>query len=343
MNSPKISLIVTIYQVEQYLERCIHSVLNQTFKDFELILVDNGSTDGSSEICNYYKGKDERIKFIQKSHGSIASGRNFGLKYATGQLIQFMDADDSIAPIMLQKMYSNYIQSNSDLITCGYQKMYLNERNEEYFVKCEVEDQTYNKTEFLSVCAKYCQNFILYFVWNKLYRADVIRSKDIWFDENITRSEDVLFNLEYIKHANSFSFIKEPLYLYNRSNVNSITKGFEIKDVEMQNITYERFRDYLYEQGVYHSNEQYLEHQYAVTMFSLVAQAYMTSKDVPKKVRRAYLKSILDNQWTQKAMRYFSYSGLLTNLIKYKVYKSINTTDSIFRVYFFLKRGKLVD
>ena len=343
MNSPKISLIVTIYQVEQYLERGIQSVLNQTFKDFELILVDNGSTDGSTEICNKYKEKDERIKFFQKSHGSIASGRNFGLKHATGQFIQFMDADDFIAPSMLQKMYTNCIQSNSDLITCGYQKMYLNEKDDEYFVKCEVEDQIYSKTEFLSVCAKYCENFILYFVWNKLYRADVIRNNGIWFDENITRSEDILFNLEYIKNANSFSFINEPLYIYNRSNVNSITKGFQIKDVEVQSTTYDRIRNYLYEQGVYHSNEQYLEHQYAVTMFSLVAQAYMTSKDVPKKVRRAYLKSILENQWTQKALRYFSYSGLLTTLIKYKIYKSINTTDSIFRVYFFLKRGKLTD
>ncbi|WP_088041613.1 glycosyltransferase [Bacillus sp. EAC] len=343
MNSPKVSIIVTIYQVEKYLERCIQSILNQTFKDFELILVDNGSTDGSTEICDKYKKKDARIKFVKKNYGSISSGRNFGLSFATGEFIQFIDSDDWIDSEMLQKMYDSCIQSNSDLITCGYRKMYLNENNEEYFVKCVVDDQTYSKSEFLSVCAKYCQNFILYFVWNKLYRAEIIKNNGIWFDESITRSEDILFNLEYIKCAESFSFIKEPFYVYNRSNVNSITKSFQIKDVAIQNMTYDRIRDYLNEQGVYHSNEMYLEHQYAVTMFSLVAQAYITSVEVPKKVRLDYIKSILDDRWTQKALRYFSYSGFLTKLIKYKLYKSINTTDSIFRVYFFLKKGKLVD
>nr|WP_263325073.1 glycosyltransferase family 2 protein [Neobacillus sp. Marseille-Q6967] len=343
MRSPKISIIVTIFQVEEYLERCIQSVLNQTFKDFELILVDNGSTDGSSKICNQYKKKDGRIKFVQKNHGSIASGRNFGLKHATGEYIQFMDADDFMAHDMLEKMYHTIFQRNSDLITCGYKKMYVNENDEEYFVNCEVEDRIYNKEEFLPVCAKYCENFILYFVWNKLYRADIIRSNDIRFDESITRSEDVLFNFEFIKNSNRFIFIKESLYIYNRSNVNSTSKGFQIQDVEMQGITYDRIRDYLSKQGVYQSNERHLEHQYAVTMFSLIAQAYITSLKVSNKVRQNYIKSILDNRRTQKALQYYSNSGFLTNIIKYKLYKSISTTDLIFKIYFLLKKGKLID
>ncbi|PLS01116.1 glycosyltransferase family 2 protein [Neobacillus cucumis] len=343
MKIPKISIIVPIYQVEQYLDRCIQSVLNQSFKDFELILVDNGSTDGSSEICNKYGEKDERIKYLQKKHGSIASGRNYGLKHAIGEFIQFLDADDWLTSDMLQKMYDTLLHSHSDLVTCGYQKMYVNELAKEYFVHCEVEDQTYNKKEFLTICAKYCENFILYFVWNKLYRAEIIRNNRIRFDESITRSEDVLFNLDYIKNANRFSFIKEPLYIYNRSNVNSTSKGFQIQDVEMQSITYDRIRAYLYQQGVYPSNERHLEHQYAVTMFSLIAQAYITSLEVSKEVRRNYIKRILGNGSTQKALQYHSKSGFLANIIKFKLYKSIYTTDIIFKFYFFLKGGKLID
>jgi glycosyltransferase involved in cell wall biosynthesis len=343
MKSPKISIIVTAYQVEQYIERCIQSILSQTFKDFEFIIVDNGSSDGSADICHRYKEIDGRIKLIRKKQGSIASGRNFGLEHATGEFIQFMDADDLIADDMLEKMYYTINQGDADLITCGYKKMYVNENEEEYFVYCEVEDRTYSKKEFLPVCAKYCENFILYFVWNKLYRADIIKTNGIRFDESITRSEDVLFNFEYIKYADRFTFIKEPLYIYNRSNVNSTSKGFQIQDVEMQGITYDRIRDYLIKQGVYQSNEPYLEHQYAVAMFSLIAQAYITSLEVPNKVRKNYIRSILINRTTQKALQYFSYSGFLSNIIKYKLFKSINTTDVIFRIYFFLKRGKLAD
>lgn len=343
MKGPKISIIVTIYQVEQYIECCIQSVLNQTFKDFELILVDNGSADGSVSLCQKYKKIDDRIKLVQKNHGSIASGRNFGLEHATGEFIQFMDADDLIADDMLEKMYHAINQGDADLITCGYKKMYINEKAEEYFVHCEVEDRTYKKEEFLPICAKYCENFILYFVWNKLYRTDIIRKNGIRFDESVTRSEDVLFNFEYIKFADRFTFIKEPLYIYNRSNVNSTSRGFQIQDVEMQGITYDRIRDYLIKQGVYQSNEPYLEHQYAVAMFSLIAQAYITSLEVPNKVRRNYIRSILFNRTTQKALQYFSNSGFLSNIIKYKLFKSINTTDIIFRIYFFLKRGKLAD
>ncbi|WP_316569221.1 glycosyltransferase [Neobacillus sp. YIM B06451] len=343
MSNPKISIIITIYQVEQYLVRCIDSVLNQTFKDFELILVDNGSTDGSSHICNKYKQKDSRIKFIQKNHGSIASGRNFGLKHAKGEFIQFMDADDSIDAGMLEKMHQSIVQYNADLITCGYKKMYKNKNAEEYFVSCEVEDRVFKKQDFLSVCAKYCENFILYFVWNKLYRADIIKSNGIWFDESITRSEDVLFNFDYIKKANRFVFIKDPLYIYNRSNVNSTSKGFHIQDVEMQSLTYNRIRNYLIKQGVYQSNERNLEHQYAVAMFSLIAQAYLTSLKVPKKVRRGYIESILQKSCTKKALQHFSNSGFLSNIIKYKLNKSIMFTDFIFSIYFFLKKGKLAD
>lgn len=343
MINPKISIIVTIYQVEQYLEFCIKSVLNQTFKDFELILVDNGSTDRSLEICKKYKMRDHRIKFIEKKHGSIASGRNLGLKIATGEFIQFMDADDLLTHDMLEKMYNRMIQSKSDLITCGYKKMYLNENDREYFVDCVVEDQNYNKDEFLKICAKYCKNFVLYFVWNKLYRAEIIRSNKLYFDESITRSEDVLFNLEYLKSANHFSFLKEPLYIYNRSNVNSTSKGFQIQDVEMQSLTYDRIREYLYQQGVYHRNERDLEHQYAVTMFSLIAQAYITSLEIPRDVRREYLKSILENKDTQKALEYYSYSGFLSSIMKLRMYKSIVIIDLIFKSYFTLKKGNLTD
>lgn len=120
----KISIIVPVYNVEKYLENSIESILNQTFKDFELILVDDGSTDNSGKICDIYEKKDSRIKVIHKNNGGLSSARNAGLDIACGKYVGFIDSDDSIHPRMYEILYDLIKKYESDISCCNYKKIY---------------------------------------------------------------------------------------------------------------------------------------------------------------------------------------------------------------------------
>lgn len=120
----EISIIVPVYNVEKYLENCIESILNQTFKDFELILVDDGSTDNSGKICDIYEKKDSRIKVIHKNNGGLSSARNAGLDIACGKYVGFIDSDDSIHPRMYEILYDLIKKYESDISCCNYKKIY---------------------------------------------------------------------------------------------------------------------------------------------------------------------------------------------------------------------------
>ena len=123
-NRPIISIIVPVYNVESYLERCINSILNQTFKNFELILVDDGSTDKSGEICDSFAGYDKRIRVIHKKNGGLSSARNVGLDVSIGKYIGFVDSDDWIDEFMYEKLYRNMIKTKSDIVICNFSRVY---------------------------------------------------------------------------------------------------------------------------------------------------------------------------------------------------------------------------
>ena len=118
MSKPLLSIIVPVYNVEKYIERCIKSILNQSFTNFELILVDDGSPDNCGKICDEYKKKDSRIKVIHKKNGGLSDARNAGLNIATGKYIGFVDSDDIIHPQMYEKLFNCINKYNSDIVQC---------------------------------------------------------------------------------------------------------------------------------------------------------------------------------------------------------------------------------
>ena len=120
----KISIIVPVYNVESYLSNCIDSILNQTFKDFELILVNDGSTDKSLEICKHYKNMDDRIFIIDKKNGGLSSARNAGLDIIKGEYIGFVDSDDYIHPQMYELLYKQIIENEADISMCEFKKVF---------------------------------------------------------------------------------------------------------------------------------------------------------------------------------------------------------------------------
>ena len=126
---PKISIIVPVYNVEKYLEKCVRSILAQTFTDFELILVDDGSPDSSGAMCDQFAEQDQRVKVIHKENGGLSDARNAGIEIATGEYLGFVDSDDYIADDMYELLYTNIVKEDADLSICGIYDVYEERAN----------------------------------------------------------------------------------------------------------------------------------------------------------------------------------------------------------------------
>lgn len=212
-----VSVIVPIYNVEQYLPRCIESILAQTYKNFELILVDDGSADNCPQICDDYAEKDFRIKVIHKKNGGVSSARNLGISVARGTYIWFVDSDDYIEPVSLQRLFEVQNSHNAELYVFNNRSV------------CEL--STENINDFFR---KYYFTYALGFEpWNKLYKRDIINANNLQFDTQETIGEDLLFNINYYKAIFSSGvkdiyFVGEDYYHYverDNSAMNTASKG----------------------------------------------------------------------------------------------------------------------
>ena len=222
-----ISVIVPIYNVEDYLPKCIDSIISQTYRDLEIILVDDGSTDNCSKICDEYKKKDIRIKVIHKENGGLPSARNTGLDIANGSLIGFVDSDDYIEPTMYEKLYDNMKKNHSDISICNYYK--VNNNRKKIMVK-EIELKEFcsvGRDKFTNIHSKYAT--LMSIAWNKLYKKEIFN--DIRYpDGQIYEDSYIICNL--LEKAKKISFILEPLYYYVYRK-NSIINSFSIKQFDI--------------------------------------------------------------------------------------------------------------
>lgn len=217
--SAMISVIVPVYNAEDFLRRCIDSVLEQSFVDFELILVDDGSTDASGDICDDYENKYSCVRVIHKNNGGQASARNCAVKIARGKFICFVDADDAMHPQMLEKLHS-LVRNSSDCISvCGTKEG----RKADPFL-CE--ERIDYKTEFLSIgedtfMRLFNEPYICWTVWGKLIPATIV--KDFPFTDGRVYEDNAVV-LKWLNAAKSIRYIHEPLYFY-QNNPNGTTKS----------------------------------------------------------------------------------------------------------------------
>lgn len=213
---PKISVIVPIYKVEKYLCRCVDSILNQTFTDFELILVDDGSPDNCGKICDEYESKDSRIHVIHKENGGLSDARNAGLDYATGQYIIFVDSDDFIESDLLEKAY-NTIRKGYDIVSYGFNVIGV-DGNISAIAHSEAgkEFRFEKQADYLNFILKIFINYgVGWAAWSRIYRRDIIQKYNIRFEDNSKIfAEDMYFNLCYLAHIKTMYTMKENPYNY---------------------------------------------------------------------------------------------------------------------------------
>ena len=213
-NQPLITIIVPIYNSQKYLEQCIESIINQTYKNLEIILINDGSEDESLNICNKYKKIDNRIIVINQENSGVSVARNSGLKKASGEWISFVDSDDWIEKKFCEILIKNATENNVDVVFSGYNKVYKDEIS-----KINVSNgvKKYSSEEFLIKVLNVQTSYG--FIHMKLIKKSVINN--IFFESELKVAEDALFNIKLCENVKNFLLVPQALYNY-RINSNSI-------------------------------------------------------------------------------------------------------------------------
>lgn len=250
----KISIIVPIYNSEKYLKQCIESLITQTFKNIEIILINDGSTDKSKQICEEYAVKDDRIKLINKNNEGVSVARNIGIKIATGKYIAFIDSDDWLEPIYLETLYNEISKNNADLVICNYNIIRRNKKIKNIkfpknnFLKSKEELQCIQAAILslkITTFSLLNQNFYgAGVLWNKLYKREIIEKYNLKFNMEKIKAifEDVIFNYNYIEQINSLQIINETLYNY-RTLQNSATRAFNKDILQINQIVFKDIKE----------------------------------------------------------------------------------------------------
>lgn len=225
MERQKISIIVPVYKVEAFLDRCVQSIADQTYRNLEIILVDDGSPDNCPAICDIWAEKDSRIKVIHKTNGGLSDARNAGMAIVTGELMGFVDSDDWIAPEMYQLLYENMQQNDSDISACGVQMVWEDGAPSRPLTKAG--HCVLNQEDAMRAIIE--ESWLKQPVWYKLYKTALIR--DIPFPVG-KYHEDVFWSYQAVGRAEKVSVFDTPCYFYLQRGNSIMSDGYSLKRLD---------------------------------------------------------------------------------------------------------------
>lgn len=218
MENKKVSIIVPVYNVELCIEDCLDSLLNQTYSNYEIILINDGSTDNSIEICNKYN--DKKIKKINQTNKGVSVARNVGISYATGQYIMFVDADDMVSKNYIENLVASIEKSSTDMVICKYTKekdeLVNNESSQ------NIEGKIINANTILESMIE--NNLQEGYLWNKIFKKSIIDENFLKFKEGVSVWEDLYFVMEYLSKADKVFTINEKLYYYRTREGSAVNR-----------------------------------------------------------------------------------------------------------------------
>ena len=248
IDNIKVSIIIPVYNVEKYIDRCLKCAVNQTFKDIEIILVNDGSTDKSINIINKYLKKYSNITLINQQNQGLSSARNTGIKNANGKYIMFADSDDYFSKRFVETLYNTAEKEKSDIVVCNYKTVFENKK-----IKIKnkpLKIKTYNSEKALDILIK--DVFINNFAWNKIYKKEIFTENNINFPIGKTY-EDMYVSYRLFHKSKKVSVINKKLYCYvkhkksitatfTEKNFNDIISGlFEMKKYLLKNNIYKKY------------------------------------------------------------------------------------------------------
>ncbi|MCI7734544.1 MAG: glycosyltransferase [Dysosmobacter sp.] len=240
--APTVSIIVPVYNAEKTIGRCIDSILGQQYTDFELLLVDDGSKDGSGAICDSYALADSRVQVIHKENTGVSDTRNIGISRARGVYLQFLDSDDWITPDATKLLVEAAGEHNCDLVISDFYRVV----GERVSRKGDIdEDRVLTREEYAAHMMEQPADFYYGVLWNKLYRRDIVADHHLQMDPEISWCEDFMFNLEYIRHAQRFYALQVPIYYYVKTKGSLASQSLSIsKTIRMKLMLFEYYNQF---------------------------------------------------------------------------------------------------
>ncbi len=253
MNTPLVSIIIPIYNSEAFLDKCIQSALNQSYKNIEIILVNDGSIDSSGEICDNYSSIDNRIKTIHKTNGGLVSSRKAGLKASTGEYILYIDGDDWIELDLIKNYIDQVIKFNADVVVSSH---IVNLEGREDILMNSLPSGVYDKDKLISIVypkmlytGKFSQFGIFSYSWGKLYRKEILLENQLKVDENITMGEDASCLYPTLLDANILVILEQPGYHY-RQRADSLIKTLRKIEIHKMQKVYDDLKNIFSDKGV---------------------------------------------------------------------------------------------
>ena len=237
---PTVSIIVPVYNAENTIPRCIESILNQEYSDFELLLVNDGSTDGSGAVCDAYAARDARVRVIHKENTGVSDTRNTALDQARGTYLQFLDSDDWITPDATSSLVRAAESAQCDLVVSDFYRV-VGERVSQ---KGDIDDDgVMTREEYAAHMMENPADFYYGVLWNKLYRRSIVEAHHLRMDPEISWCEDFMFNLEYIRYAETFRALQVPIYYYVKTKGSLANQSLTIsKTVKMKLMVFEYYQ-----------------------------------------------------------------------------------------------------
>lgn len=323
MNKCKLSIIVPVYGVEKYIDKCLNSLVKQSLKEIEIIVVNDGTKDNSQKIIDkYVKKYPDKIKSYIKENGGQGSARNYGLEKANGEYIGYVDSDDFVEKDMYKKLYNKAKENNYDIVVCGNYNV-----SEDY--------QNKNIDAFINNYNTDLENIFFgkMAVWNKIYKRDILIKNKLEFKEKVWY-EDLAFTLKAIMNSNTFAFIDEPLYDYliregSTMNNSNVQRNLEILDAFNDILSYIQHN----KKEEYFSKIEFL----AIDHIYISAIVRVLKAEADDKVKRETINKLIDymnkkfpNYKNNKYINTLSKNRkIIYKLINMKMYKLV---DLIFKV-----------
>lgn len=239
---PLVSMIVPVYNAEKTIEKCVNSILNQTYRDFELLLLDDGSTDESASLCDAYARKDSRIRVLHKENTGVSDTRNQGIAMAEGEYLQFLDSDDWITPEATGFFVHAATEYQCDMVIADFYRV-VGERVSQ---KGNIEEEgIMDRADYAANMMQKPADFYYGVLWNKFYKRSIIEKYQLKMDISISWCEDFMFNMEYVRHAHTIYAMKVPVYYYVKTKGSLVSQGLSMKKIiQMKRTVFACYNDF---------------------------------------------------------------------------------------------------
>ena len=295
-NKPALSIIVPLYNAEKFIDKCMSSILAQTFTDYEVILVNDGSTDRSGELCRRYQSANDRVIYIEKENGGAGSARNLGRGSARGEYLAFPDVDDRFSPDMYRELYDLAKSGNYDVVFSGVN----------YYKQSEGGEPVYSRTDNIKAAALHTQrecreNIMTFFPtttifdvpWNKLYKRSVAAEHNVRFSDT-RRCQDAMFNLDFFNHINSAASTDKAYYNYLENTAEDVQRKFPKDYINIVIRYYTHLINTLTGWGVYGGDiRTHYDTTFVLAIYSTASRFDNPLWGLSKKEQEEYIEDIL--------------------------------------------------